>query len=134
MTVHWQYFSLLEVSLFTSLVFYMFKVKWIFYKRSKTRFLVRTCMYMLSTSYFKMLKHVSLYTKQFPFVRCGQIALLLMLKAHSFNSSERQQFTLQWDSLGYFVYLVIWSFHRYMYVYLISVLLSYMFIVSTYVN
>ena len=43
------------------------------------------CTYMhvqVSTSYFKMLKQVSLYTKQFPIVRCGQISLL-MPKTHS---------------------------------------------------
>ena len=42
------------------------------------------CMYMnvqVSTSYFKM--RVSLYTKQFSLVGCGQISLLLMLKTHS---------------------------------------------------
>ena len=43
------------------------------------------CTYMrvhVNTSY-KMLKHVSLYTKQFPLVWCGQFLLLLMLKTHS---------------------------------------------------
>ena len=44
------------------------------------------CTYMhvqvLSTSYFKMLKQVSLYTKQFPIVGCDQISLL-MPKTHS---------------------------------------------------
>ena len=43
------------------------------------------CTYMhvqVSTSYFKMLKQVSLYTKQFPIVGCGQISLL-MPKTHS---------------------------------------------------
>ena len=44
------------------------------------------CTYMhvhVSTSYFKMFKHVFLYTKQFSLVGCGQISLLLMLKTHS---------------------------------------------------
>ena len=36
----------------------------------------------VSTSYFKMLKQVSLYAKQFPIVGCGQISLL-MPKTHS---------------------------------------------------
>ena len=36
----------------------------------------------VSTSYFKMLKQVSLYTKQFPIVGCGQSSLL-MPKTHS---------------------------------------------------
>ena len=43
------------------------------------------CTYMhvqVSTSYFKMLKHVSLYNKQFAIVGCGQISLL-MPKTHS---------------------------------------------------
>ena len=43
------------------------------------------CTYMhvkVTASYFKMLKHVSLYTKQFPIVGCGQISLL-MPKTHS---------------------------------------------------
>ena len=43
------------------------------------------CTYMhvqVSTSYFKMLKHVSLYTTQFPIVGCGQMSLL-MPKTHS---------------------------------------------------
>ena len=31
-----------------------------------------------STSYSKMLKHVFLYTKQFPLVGCGQISLLML--------------------------------------------------------
>ena len=43
--VHCQHFSLLEVFLFTSLLFYMMKVNANVYKRFKTRFLVRTCMY-----------------------------------------------------------------------------------------
>ena len=42
---HCQHFSLLEVFLFTSLLFYMMKVNANVYKRFKTRFLVRTCMY-----------------------------------------------------------------------------------------
>ena len=53
------------------------------------------CTYMhvqVSTSYFKMLKHVSLYNKQFPIVGCGQISLL-MPKTHSteaaFHSSMK---------------------------------------------
>ena len=53
------------------------------------------CTYMhvqVSTSYFKMLKHVSLYNKQFPIVGCGQISLL-MPKTHS--TVQRQHFTLQ---------------------------------------
>ena len=43
------------------------------------------CTYMhvqVSTSYFKMPKHVSLYNKQFAIVGCGQISLL-MPKTHS---------------------------------------------------
>ena len=36
----------------------------------------------VSTSYFKMLKPVSLYARQFPIVGCGQISLL-MPKTHS---------------------------------------------------
>ena len=43
------------------------------------------CTYMhvqVTTSYFKMLKQVSLYSKQFPIVGCGQISLL-MPKTHS---------------------------------------------------
>ena len=43
--LHCQHFSLLEVFLFTSLLFYMMKVNANVYKRFKTRFLVRTCMY-----------------------------------------------------------------------------------------
>ena len=43
----------------------------------------------ISTSSFKMLKQLSLYTKQFPLVGCSQISLLFM------PSSERQKFTLQ---------------------------------------
>lgn len=82
-SVHWQHFSLLEVFFVYKLTVLHVESKCKFYKRFKTRFLVRTCMHVqVSTSYFKMLKHVSLYTKQFPIVGCGQISLL-MPKTHS---------------------------------------------------
>ena len=70
-------------SLFTSLLFYMFKVSAFFLQKIQDSI---PCTYLhvhVSTSYFKMLKHVSLHTKQFPPVGCGQISLLLMLKTHS---------------------------------------------------
>ena len=109
-SVHWQYFCLLEVSLFTSLLFYMFKVRANVLQKIQDSF---PCTYMnvqVSTSYFEM--RVSLYTKQFSLVGCGQISLLLMLKTHS---------TVQRGSNSLFneTYLFIfWSFYRYMYVYL----------------
>ena len=77
------HFSLLEVSLF------VYKLA-VLYVEGKCKFLQKIqdsfpCTYMhvhVSTSYFKMLKHISLYTKQFPIVGCGQISLL-MPKTHS---------------------------------------------------
>ena len=95
----------------------MFKVSANFLQKIQDSF---PCTYMhvhVSTSYFKMLKRVSLYTKQFPLVGCGQISLLL-LKTHS---------TVQRGSNSLFNethLFIFWSFHRYMYVYLISVSLS----------
>ena len=127
-SVHWQYFCLLEVSLFTSLLFYMFKVRANVLQKIQDSF---PCTYMnvhVSTSYFK--KRVSLYTKQFSLVGCGQISLLLVLKTLSFNSSERQQFTLQWNSLVYFLELL--QIHVCLLEFLFHYL--YMYIVSTYIN
>ena len=151
----------------------MFKVSAFFYKRFKTRFLVRTCMYMQvlhmlglpqcenlwtfscfvaivrvrvyyvdffvffvlrhwwvsqvltprQSPYFKMLKHVSLYAKQFLLVGCGQLSLLLMLKTHS-TVQRGSIFTLQWCSLVYVVYSVIWSFQRCMFTWFLFLYLT----------
>ena len=106
--LHCQQFSLLEVFLFTSLLFYMMKVNANVYKRFKTRFLVRTCMY-------REVLHNLKCSNNYPFT-LNSFLLWGVIKFHFFLCQvQRQKFTLQWNSIVYFVYYVIWSFHRYMY-------------------
>ena len=58
----------------------------------------------VSSSYFKMLRHVSLYTNKFPIVGCGQVSLLMPKTPSTVLRGSNSLFN---ETHVYFVYSVI---------------------------